>query len=160
MQLQQPQCRHTSLMTCNSLAVVECIGDARFDSPWQTQSLLDLIHVLQCVLVGHVGWADVQLEVRPKVLKVIVVWQFWEEKKNLTGKCQRQDEHEGYDVRAVTKIKFQNVNPFRYIFYKMTVIFTPIRVPPLESGYNGKGKGSVNVPNSMKKTAGSFDRLW
>ena len=36
---------------------------------------LYLVEVLQCVLVAHVGGADVQLEVRTKVLKVIVVWQ-------------------------------------------------------------------------------------
>lgn len=133
---------HTSVMTCNSLGVAEYIWHAIFDGPWQTQSLLDLIHVLQRVLVGHVGWADVQLKVRPKVLKVIVVWQFWGEKKEKKRKHKRkgqhQDEHEGYDV---PKIKFQKVNPFRYIFY------TPIQVPPLESRYNGKGKGSVNVPD-------------
>lgn len=27
------------------------------------------------VLIGHVGGADVQLEVGPKVLKVVIVWQ-------------------------------------------------------------------------------------
>ena len=39
------------------------------------QPLLDLLQVLPRVLVGHVGRADVQLEVRPEVLKVVVVGQ-------------------------------------------------------------------------------------
>lgn len=39
------------------------------------QALLDLLQVLSRVLVGHVGRADVQLEVGPKVLKVIIVGQ-------------------------------------------------------------------------------------
>lgn len=43
-------------------------------------TLLDLVHVLLRVLVGHVGWTDVQLEVGPEVLKVIVVGQFWKNK--------------------------------------------------------------------------------
>lgn len=36
---------------------------------------LDLVEVLRGVLVSHVGGADVELEVRPKVLKVVVVRQ-------------------------------------------------------------------------------------
>lgn len=39
------------------------------------QALLDLLQVFVGVLVGHVGRADVQLEVGPEVLKVIVVGQ-------------------------------------------------------------------------------------
>lgn len=39
------------------------------------ETLLDLLQVFVGVLVGHVGWADVQFEVRPKVLKVIIVGQ-------------------------------------------------------------------------------------
>lgn len=39
------------------------------------KDLLDLVHVLVRVLIGHVGWADVQLEVRPKVFKVVIVRQ-------------------------------------------------------------------------------------
>lgn len=38
--------------------------------------ILDLLQIFIGVLVGHVGWADVQLEVRSKVFKIIVVWQF------------------------------------------------------------------------------------
>lgn len=38
---------------------------------------LDFLQVVVGVLVGHVGGADVQLEVGPKVLKVVVVWKFW-----------------------------------------------------------------------------------
>ena len=37
---------------------------------------LDLVEVVQVVLVRHVRRTDVQFEVRPKVLKVIVVRQF------------------------------------------------------------------------------------
>lgn len=37
---------------------------------------LDFLQVVVGVLVGHVGGADVQLEVRPKILKVVVVWKF------------------------------------------------------------------------------------
>ena len=36
---------------------------------------LDLVEVVESVLVGHVGGTDVQLEVRTKVLKVVIVWQ-------------------------------------------------------------------------------------
>lgn len=39
--------------------------------------LLDLVHVFLSVLIRHVRWADVQLEVRPKIFKVIVVWELW-----------------------------------------------------------------------------------
>ena len=39
------------------------------------QARLDLIYVLGRVLVGHVGRADVKLEVRPIILKVVVVRQ-------------------------------------------------------------------------------------
>lgn len=41
-------------------------------------SLLDLLQVVVGVLIGHVGGADVQLEVWPKVLKVVVVWKLCE----------------------------------------------------------------------------------
>lgn len=36
---------------------------------------LDLLQVVVGVLVGHVGGTDVQFEVWPKVLKVIIVWK-------------------------------------------------------------------------------------
>lgn len=36
---------------------------------------LDLLQVVVGVLIGHVGGADVQLEVWSEVLKVIVVWE-------------------------------------------------------------------------------------
>jgi len=39
------------------------------------EASLDLVDVVGRVLVGHVGWTDVQLEVRPVVLKVVVVRQ-------------------------------------------------------------------------------------
>ena len=39
------------------------------------QPRLDLVQVLWRVLVGHVGRADVQLEVGPEVLEVVVVGQ-------------------------------------------------------------------------------------
>ena len=35
----------------------------------------DLIEVVECVLIGHVGGADVKLEVGSKVLKVVIVRQ-------------------------------------------------------------------------------------
>lgn len=41
---------------------------------------LDLLQVVVGVLVGHVRGADVQFEVRPKVLKVIIVWKLCGEK--------------------------------------------------------------------------------
>lgn len=44
-------------------------------SSFKKQPVLDLVHVFLCVLVGHVGGADVQLEVRPEVLKVVIVRQ-------------------------------------------------------------------------------------
>ncbi len=37
----------------------------------------DLVEVLGRVLIGHVGRRDVQLEVGPVVLEVIVVGQLW-----------------------------------------------------------------------------------
>lgn len=37
---------------------------------------LDFLQVFVGVLVGHVGGADVELEVWPKVLEVVVVWKF------------------------------------------------------------------------------------
>jgi len=40
------------------------------------QTCLDLVYVVGRVLVGHVGWADVQLEVWAVVLKVVIVRQF------------------------------------------------------------------------------------
>lgn len=36
---------------------------------------LDLLQVVVGVLIGHVGGADVQLEVWSEVLKVVVVWE-------------------------------------------------------------------------------------
>ena len=36
---------------------------------------LDLVEVLCCVLVGHVGGGDVELEVRSEILEVVVVRQ-------------------------------------------------------------------------------------
>lgn len=39
------------------------------------ETCFNLVQVLRCVLVGHVGGADVQLEVRAVVLKVIIVGQ-------------------------------------------------------------------------------------
>ena len=39
------------------------------------QALLNLLEVLVGVLVGHVGWANVQLEVGAEVLEVIIVGQ-------------------------------------------------------------------------------------
>lgn len=47
-------------------------------------SLLDFVHVLLGVLVGHVGWADVQLEVGAKVLKVVIVWELWRRRERAT----------------------------------------------------------------------------
>lgn len=47
--------------------------------PWKGRShqdSLDFLQVFVGVLVGHVGGADVELEVWPKVLKVVVVWKF------------------------------------------------------------------------------------
>ena len=37
---------------------------------------LYLVQVLAGILVGHVGGANVQLEIRPKIFKVVIVWQF------------------------------------------------------------------------------------
>ena len=39
------------------------------------ESSLDLVEVVECILIGHVGGADVKLEVRSKVLKVVIVGQ-------------------------------------------------------------------------------------
>ena len=39
------------------------------------ESGLDLVEVVKCVLIGHVGGTDVKLEVRSKVLEVVIVWQ-------------------------------------------------------------------------------------
>ena len=39
------------------------------------QTSLDLMQVLWRVLIGHVGWTDVELEVRSVVLKVVIVGQ-------------------------------------------------------------------------------------
>ena len=36
---------------------------------------LDLIEIFTSILIGHVCGADMQLEVRSKVLKVIIIWQ-------------------------------------------------------------------------------------
>lgn len=41
-----------------------------------TAHSLDLLQVVVGVLIGHVGGTDVQLEVWPKVLKVVIVWEF------------------------------------------------------------------------------------
>lgn len=41
--------------------------------------LLDLVHVVLSVLIGHVWWADVQLEVGPKIFKIIIVWKLWKD---------------------------------------------------------------------------------
>lgn len=38
-------------------------------------NLLNLLQIFIGVLVGHVGRADVELEVRPKIFKIIVVWK-------------------------------------------------------------------------------------
>lgn len=51
-----------------------------------SKHILDLVHVLLCVLVGHVGGADVQLEIRAEVLKVVVVRQLWN--RNIIGKSK------------------------------------------------------------------------
>ena len=40
------------------------------------ETSFDLVEVVECVLIGHVGRADVKLEVWTKVLKVVVVGQF------------------------------------------------------------------------------------
>ena len=42
------------------------------------ESRLDLVYVVCGVLVGHVGWTNVKLEVRPVVLKVVIVWQLYQ----------------------------------------------------------------------------------
>ena len=39
------------------------------------ETLLDLLQVLVSVLVGHVGRADVKLEIRSKLFKVVIVGQ-------------------------------------------------------------------------------------
>ena len=38
----------------------------------------DLVEVVESVLIGHVCGTDVKLEVRSKVLKVVIVGQLWE----------------------------------------------------------------------------------
>ena len=37
------------------------------------ESSFDLVEVVESVLIGHVGGADVKLKVRSKVLKVVIV---------------------------------------------------------------------------------------
>jgi hypothetical protein len=39
------------------------------------EASFDLVEVVESVLIGHVGGADVKLKVRSKVLKVVVVGQ-------------------------------------------------------------------------------------
>lgn len=43
-------------------------------------NILDLLQVVICVLVGHVGWTDVKFEVWAEVLKVVIVWELWASK--------------------------------------------------------------------------------
>ena len=50
---------------------------------WTCHSL-DFLHVLCGVLVGHVGGADVKLEIRSVVLKVVVVGQLCETESKST----------------------------------------------------------------------------
>ena len=50
-------------------------GSMRDESEVLKEPSFDLIEVVECVLIGHVGGADVKLEVRTKVLKVVIVWQ-------------------------------------------------------------------------------------
>lgn len=52
-------------------------GSVRNESEVLKQSRFDLVQVINCVLVGHVGWTDVQFEIRTKVLKIVVVREFW-----------------------------------------------------------------------------------
>ena len=35
----------------------------------------DFVEVIESVLIGHVGGADVKLEVRSKVLKIVIIGQ-------------------------------------------------------------------------------------
>ena len=50
-------------------------GSVRQHAEVFKETRLDLVDVVRSVLIGHVGRADVQLEVRPIVLKVVIVRQ-------------------------------------------------------------------------------------
>lgn len=47
----------------------------------QLNFLLYLFHILRSILVSHVGRANMQLEVWPKILKVIIIWQFYQKQR-------------------------------------------------------------------------------
>ena len=51
-------------------------GGMRDEPEVLKETSFDLVEVVKCVLIGHVGRADVKLEVWTKVLKVVVVGQF------------------------------------------------------------------------------------
>lgn len=51
------------------------------------QSILDLLQVFGCVLIGHVTGRDVQFEVRPEVFKVVIVRQLI---RNLDAESDRR----------------------------------------------------------------------
>lgn len=61
--------QHAHYATCNFLTQIWFYRNGRVWDP------LDFLQVVIGVLIGHVGWADVQFEVRPKVLKLVVVWE-------------------------------------------------------------------------------------
>ena len=39
------------------------------------EASFDLVEVVECVLIGHIGGADVKFEVGSKVLKIVIVGQ-------------------------------------------------------------------------------------
>ncbi len=39
------------------------------------EASFDLVEVVESILIGHIGGADVKLKVRSKVLKIVVVGQ-------------------------------------------------------------------------------------
>ena len=41
-----------------------------------TNDLLDFVHVLRSILIGHIGRGDMQFEVRSKIFKIIIIWKF------------------------------------------------------------------------------------
>ena len=47
----------------------------RYESEVLKKPSLDFIEVVESVLIGHVGGTDMELEVGPKVFKVVVVGQ-------------------------------------------------------------------------------------
>ena len=57
------------------LTTQDCFPNAVLQKSLEIVLLLDFVKVLLGILVGHVRGRNVQLEVRPEVLKVVIVGQ-------------------------------------------------------------------------------------